>query len=77
MTLADAERLAGSDPEHLAGVARCRQALGEGVRSALAAGDSEALERACRLAGTHRALMAAAGVAGVNRGELEEALGSI
>lgn len=77
MTLADAERLAGSDPEHLAKVARCRQALGEGVRSALAAGDGAALERACRLAGTHRALMAAAVAAGVDRDDLEDALGSL
>jgi hypothetical protein len=77
MTLADAERLAGSDPEHLAKVARCRKALGEGVRSALAAGDGAALERACRLAGTHRALMAAAVAAGVDRDDLKDALGNI
>lgn len=77
MTLADAERLAGSDPEHLATVARCRQALGEGVRSALAAGDGPALERAARVAGTYRALVRAAVAAGVDRDELEEALAGI
>ena len=77
MTLAEAERMAGDDADRIAAVARCRKTLGEGVRSAVEAGDLVALERACRLAGTHRALVGAAAVAGVDYETLEEALGSI
>lgn len=77
MTLAEAERMAGADAERLALVAQCRKSLGERVRAAVVAGDLLALERACQLAGTHRALVGAAKLAGVDYETLEEALAGI
>ena len=77
MTLAEAMTICGDDAEALAAVARCRRLLGEGVRSAVQARDGAALERAARLAGTYRVLVAAAVAAGVDRDELEEALAGI
>lgn len=77
MTLADAERMAGNNHERIALVEQCRQTLGARVRAAVVAGDTDTLEQACRMAGTHRALVDAAATAGVDFDALEEALAHI
>jgi hypothetical protein len=80
MTLADAAAcvaggLGGDEARET--LDRARRALGEGVAAAVATGDRAALERAARLAGTHRVLMATATAAGVDPDALEEMLASI
>jgi hypothetical protein len=74
MTLAEAETMCRGDEVAMATVATIRRKLGEAVRIAVMYGDGSGLEKAARVAGTYRALMAAATAAGVDRDDLEDAL---